>query len=174
MANAPNPMSIATQSQAPSGNTQIEIHGSYLDGVLVPPGMVLTDLFGVPVEVYESLPEWERIEIVGLPVEPSDWLNVGTHADDQGPVGGLMSPRDAAIDRIVRGTPPFGWETQVAPGVARADRGRHLTRAPSSTRSGSTWSRGFAACWTCRRWIRPRPGRSRSTSRRRRRSTAGR
>lgn len=117
LANTPNPMSIATQSQAPSGNTQIEIHGSYLDGVLVPPGMVLTDLFGVPVEVYESLPEWERIEIVGLPVEPADWVNVGTHADDQGPVGGLMSPRDAAIDRIVRGTPPFGWETQVAPGV---------------------------------------------------------
>lgn len=50
---------------------------------------------------------WKPIEIVGLPVEP-DW---GTKYDtsEQGPVDNLMSPRDAAAHRLLRGGPPFGW-----------------------------------------------------------------
>lgn len=50
---------------------------------------------------------WKPLEIVGLPVE-GDW---GTEYDtsDQGPVDNLMSPRDAAAHRLLRGGPPFGW-----------------------------------------------------------------
>ena len=173
LANAPNPMSIATQSKAPSGTTQIELHGSYLDGILVPQGMVLTDLFGVPVDVYESLPEWDRIEIVGLPIEPSEWLNVEPTPMTRGR-SAAMSPRDAAIDRITRGTPPFGWETGGCAGRGRAVVEGTRPKRTSSTRSGSTWSHWLRSVLELRKWSRPRPARSSWTSRRRRHSTAGR
>ena len=52
--------------------------------------------------------DWKPIEIVGLPVDPA-WPGSSYDTSPQGPIAGLMDPRDAAIDRLIRGGPPFGW-----------------------------------------------------------------
>ena len=118
LANAPDEQSVATMSHVQAGDSEVELRGPYLDGVIIHHSMTLTGVVGVPVGAYQALADWEPIEIVGLPVDPVEWSKVGDHADDQGPVGSPMKPRDAAIDRVVRGTPPFGWAAEVKPGVA--------------------------------------------------------
>jgi hypothetical protein len=111
-------LSAVTRSVAPAGTTQVELHAPGIAGLLVPPGMSLNAVAGVTVDDYQAIDGWEEIEIVGLPVDPGKWTGIGDHAQDQGPVGALVAPRDAAVDRLHRGTPPFGWFPLVAPGVA--------------------------------------------------------
>ncbi|MDQ3675643.1 MAG: hypothetical protein M3401_02385 [Actinomycetota bacterium] len=118
LASAPEFWSIATTSHAPAGPTQVELHGPYLNGAVIPSAMSLSGVSGIAVAEYEALPGWEEVEIVGLPVDPSEWGPINDHGAAQGPVSGLMDPRDAAVDRIKRGTPPFGWPVEVQPGVA--------------------------------------------------------
>ncbi|MBE2319354.1 hypothetical protein DVA67_025485 [Solirubrobacter sp. CPCC 204708] len=118
LSNAPSLYSLVTTSHAPGGATSVEIHGGYMNGLLIPSGMSVTGVTGIPVAKYEALPNWQPVEIVGMPVDTS-WSGIGTHFSPQGPVGPpLMSPRDAAISRIDRGTPGFGWDAQVMAGVA--------------------------------------------------------
>jgi hypothetical protein len=111
------PLSIVTRSQVPSGHTTVEMHGADLAGVLLLDGVDLLSVRGVASTAFHDDSEWKPVEIVGLPVDPGDWAGVGDHAADQGLVGALGPPIDAALSRLARGTPPFGWDSQVEAGV---------------------------------------------------------
>lgn len=117
LGNAPKPLSILTWQSVPAGPASLQLAAGRINGLLIPPTMTITDARGSrPRDVAEKL-EWEEIEIVGMPVDGS-WAGVGNHLTEQGPVGALTDPEDAAHQRVLRGTPPFGWHAHVAPGVA--------------------------------------------------------
>jgi hypothetical protein len=75
--------------------------------------------------------DWQLVEIVGLPVdEKQGWGGVGYPLDPQGLVDeGLVAPRDAAFNRLIRGAPRKGWLSPVdkdIPAWERPDEGRFL------------------------------------------------
>ena len=51
---------------------------------------------------------WKPLELVGLPVD-SVWAGTGYDTSPQGPLDNPVSPVDAALQRLDRGGPPFGW-----------------------------------------------------------------
>lgn len=55
-----------------------------------------------------NLPDWEPLEIVGLPV-PDAWGDTPYSLKEQGPVNAPLPPIDAAMRRLVLGAPPVGW-----------------------------------------------------------------
>lgn len=55
-------------------------------------------------------PDWEAVEIVGLPVDAS-WEATGYATIDQGPLDAPRSPVDAALRRLLVGAPRLGWDT---------------------------------------------------------------
>ena len=118
LANPAQPLSIVTRSQVPSGQSTVEVHGAVLAGALFAEGIDLLSVRGVPSSVFHDAAEWEPVEIVGLPVDPGEWAGVGDYATDQGLIGALRPPVDAALSRLARGTPPFGWDANVEAGVA--------------------------------------------------------
>lgn len=59
---------------------------------------------------------WELVEIVGMPVDETDWAAVFDHAQKQGLINQLTDPASAALDRWRRGAPFFGWDDLLAPG----------------------------------------------------------
>jgi hypothetical protein len=117
LGNAPKPLSVLTWLSVPAGTTTIQLAAGRISGLLIPPTMTINDARGSrPRDVAEEL-EWEEVEIVGMPVDGS-WAGVGDHLTEQGLVGALTDPQDAAHQRVLRGTPPFGWHAHVEPGVA--------------------------------------------------------
>jgi hypothetical protein len=56
---------------------------------------------------YANLPDWQPVEIVGLPVDPASAAPYS--AADQGLVSGLTPPADAALQRLQRAGPAAGW-----------------------------------------------------------------
>jgi hypothetical protein len=68
-----------------------------------------------------DLPNWEPIEQVGLPVDAS-WRDTGYDLSDQGPAGApLLSPVDAAYQRLQLGAPRIGWPGVTVNGTALSD-----------------------------------------------------
>lgn len=65
-------------------------------------------------------PNWAQVEVVGLPVDPTDpkWQAQGGMIQPQGLVGALGAPRKAARARFLRGAPFYGWGPQLEPGIA--------------------------------------------------------
>ena len=117
LGNAPSPLSFLTWQQVPAGNDRmVTLRAGRLTGVLVPSNMTIHEVGGVRPQVFAGKDDWEPIEIVGYPVDQS-WAGVGDHATDQGMVSALVSPFDAAVNRIQRGTPPFGWHAMVGGAV---------------------------------------------------------
>ena len=60
---------------------------------------------------------WKPLEIVGLPVD-DPWPGTMYDTGPQGPVDNLLDPRDAAVQRLIRGGPPFGWHPVTETGRA--------------------------------------------------------
>ncbi len=58
---------------------------------------------------FVNSPDWELVEIAGLPVSSPLFDSSGYSLDPQGPVGALTSPVKAAIRRVKEGTPEIGW-----------------------------------------------------------------
>jgi hypothetical protein len=56
-----------------------------------------------------NLPDWEPLEIAGLPVNAS-WAGTGYPTAEQGPLAAPLSPVDAARRRLVVGAPRIGWD----------------------------------------------------------------
>jgi len=61
-------------------------------------------------------PAWKPIERVGLPVDAGDWSGVFGWPKDQGLMGALKSPVEAALDRYNRGAPFYGWPDLIEAG----------------------------------------------------------
>ena len=116
LANAPRPLSLLTWRDVPSGSVTVHLQAGRLNGLLVPPTMTINDARGSDPLEYAEAAEWEPVEIVGMPVDGS-WAGVGDHLTEQGLIGSLTDPIDAALGRVLRGTPPFGWRAHVEPGV---------------------------------------------------------
>lgn len=55
-----------------------------------------------------NLPDWEALEIVGLPVDET-WVDTPYSLKEQGPLAESLVPIDAAIRRLKLGAPPIGW-----------------------------------------------------------------
>lgn len=67
-----------------------------------------------------NLPDWQPIEIVGLPVDET-WADTPYSLDRQGPHDALVEPFEAAMDRLKRGAPPIGWTRLEINGLALPD-----------------------------------------------------
>jgi hypothetical protein len=52
---------------------------------------------------------WRRIEVVGLPLTPDQLNATYYNGGQQGPVGALTDPFDAAVGRLERWGPVLGW-----------------------------------------------------------------
>jgi len=117
LSNAPKALSVLKWDIASAGNDVLRIAAGRINGLLIPNAMGVNNLLGIEPGPFIEAGDWEPIEIVGLPVDPGEWAGVGSHADKQGLIGSLTDPIDAALDRVVRGTPAFGWAAEVEPGV---------------------------------------------------------
>jgi hypothetical protein len=62
----------------------------------------------VPIAAFVNDPGWQLVETVGLPAGDG-FAASGYPLDPQGPVGAEKPPIDAAIARLLRGTPDLGW-----------------------------------------------------------------
>jgi hypothetical protein len=63
--------------------------------------------------------DWQPIELVGLPFSPPQLAATYYNGDQQGPVGALTDPFDAAVGRLKQWGPVLGWAplTGLAPWV---------------------------------------------------------
>ena len=64
-----------------------------------------------------NLPDWEPVEIVGLPVG-DNWADTPYFLKEQGPLGEPLPPIEAAIRRLKLGAPPIGWPDHDLDGLA--------------------------------------------------------
>ncbi len=105
-----------------TGQRQVLLWGTSIVAVAIAsPGPVgVLSVRGITAHDYANSDAWRPLEIVGLPVEPSAWSDVGRHADKQGMVGALTAPDGAARDRLRRGAAPFGWPGTLGPNPAPA------------------------------------------------------
>lgn len=102
----------------PTGGTTVEIGAQAIDGLLVPPTSSISAVRGIPSASLSTAAGWVPHEIVGLPVERTEWGGIGRYGDPQGMVGALVAAPDAAFQRLTRGGPPVGWGPLIAPGQA--------------------------------------------------------
>ncbi len=116
---APTLEKITTFANVGTGSQTITLFGQALTGLLISgTGISITSVRGVPSDTLAAAADWKELEVVGLPVIPAEWANVGDHAQPQGMVTALTDPRTAARQRLERGTPPVGWQPELSPGVA--------------------------------------------------------
>jgi hypothetical protein len=113
---APAMENVVTYLSLGAGTQTIQLSGEVMHGLLISSNVTVTAVRGIACASYSAADDWEKIEIVGLPVDPSQWGGVGQHASNQGLVTALQAPKSAAQDRLFRGTPPVGWEPLLAPG----------------------------------------------------------
>lgn len=119
LADAAQPLSIVAEARLPGGTSSVQLHGSGITGLLFPSTLTIQSIVGVNVDAYHEVGDWEQVEIVGLPLpDDGSWSGVGEHDQPMGLVTELDHPRPAAIARLQRGAPPFGWDPEVASGVA--------------------------------------------------------
>lgn len=67
-----------------------------------------------------NLPDWEPIEIVGLPVDAS-WADSGYDLNQQGPPDNPLRPDEAAMRRLQLGAPRIGWTRLTLNGLPLPD-----------------------------------------------------
>ncbi|MDO9712258.1 hypothetical protein [Paracraurococcus lichenis] len=114
---APRPERFCASAFFPAGGGTFELRAQTIDGVLLPPGATVTAARGVLPGRYANTDGWRLVEVVGLPVGAA-WSGIGQHTRQQGLVTAPTDPVSAAIQRLTRGAPPFGWGPEIAPGVA--------------------------------------------------------
>lgn len=117
LSHEPRLLSFVTWETVAGGNRVVRLRAGHLNGVAVPPGMVVTGAEGSDPHEFVERARWEPVEIVGYPVDRT-WAGVGGHLTRQGLVGDLTDPIEAARRRIARGTPPLGWHAVVGNGAS--------------------------------------------------------
>ncbi len=100
-----------------AGTTTVEITATTITSLAVTPGVTVTAAQGLPPGGYANAPGWAQVEVVGLPVSLPQWSGVGKHGSPQGMIGSFSDAPTAAIARLKRGAPPFGWGPNLAAGV---------------------------------------------------------
>ncbi|MDP9072752.1 MAG: hypothetical protein M3N98_01030, partial [Actinomycetota bacterium] len=101
-----------------AGTQSVDLSGSALDGVLIAGSLAgVTAVRGVTTDDFGLATDWELVEIVGLPVDRAQWGDVADLAAPQGLKAAVGDPRQAAVERLVRGGPPLGWWSFLAAGT---------------------------------------------------------
>lgn len=106
---APWLSNLVAVSPAPGGSATLQLSAGAMDGLIVSSGVTVSAVRGIPTDDLSALAGWEPLEIVGLPVPRPAWNGLGRHADDQGMIGALTTPQQAALQRLQRGAPRLGW-----------------------------------------------------------------
>jgi hypothetical protein len=107
---------VAFQAIA-AGATTIEISAKTILSLSVTPGVTVTAAVGLAPGGYANAAGWTQVEVVGLPVSLAAWSGIGKHGTPQGLIGSFTDAPTAAIARLTRGAPPFGWGPNIAAGV---------------------------------------------------------
>lgn len=100
-----------------NGSSTVQLSSPVIDGLLVEPGMTVTGVHGIETRALSQAAGWTLIELVGIPVKRADWKGIGKHGTPQGMTGALTDAPTAAVQRLTRGAPPFGWGPILAAGV---------------------------------------------------------
>ena len=107
---------ICTFTAFDAGSSTVELAAPVIDGLLVPPGVGVTQVRGILPAFLVSSAGWTLIELVGLPVKQADWSGIGKQGEPQGMTGSLTDAQTAAVRRLERGAPPVGWSPLLAAG----------------------------------------------------------
>jgi hypothetical protein len=102
--------------QAVTGTQNFSFSGTGILSLVVMGNAPITNLRGLDFSKVADDPAWQPFEVVGFPVQPAQWVGVGRWSKDQGMVGALMPPVDAALDRYRRGAPFAGWDDPIEVG----------------------------------------------------------
>jgi len=97
-----------------AGASTVQLAAPVLDGLLVPTGVNVSAVRGIEINALSKAAGWVLIETVGIPVKKAAWAGIGQHGDPQGMVGALVDAPTAAVQRLGRGAPPFGWGPTLA------------------------------------------------------------
>ena len=98
-----------------TGNSTVELTAPAIDGLLVSPGVSVTQVIGI-LPATLSNAGWTLIELAGLPVQQAQWSGIGKQGEPQGITGSLTDAQTAAVSRLRRGAPPVGWGPLLAVG----------------------------------------------------------
>ncbi len=115
---SPSLLNITNIQPLGMGTFTMTLADQVMDGLIVTTGVTITSIRGIKSGEFTEGGGWEKLEIVGLPVDRGDWAGIGNHAAKQGLVAALTTPKDAAGQRLKRGMPLAGWEPELAAGVA--------------------------------------------------------
>lgn len=119
-AGGPGPTSIVAIAAVPaSANQTVLLMASAIEGLLVSNSFVINSISGVRADQLAGAEGWERFERVGLPVKKDDWAGqgIGSHGIEQGMFSALTDAESAALQRLERGAPPFGWAPLIEPAL---------------------------------------------------------
>jgi hypothetical protein len=117
-AGAPLLSNFVTFASVPAGSSVVvELSAPLIEGLIFSPGITVTGVTGIEVGALSQAAGWHPIELVGLPVGKADWNGIGKHGEPEGLTGAFTDAQTAAIQRLKRGAPPFGWAPNLAAGV---------------------------------------------------------
>ncbi len=105
-----NVASAVAVTSAPAGPAQLSL--TVRSGSITYARLVNGTLVGaraVRAATVASEGTWEELELVGLPYDAADWAGLEYDGPKQGMVAALVDPFAAAVERIKRAGPPFGW-----------------------------------------------------------------
>lgn len=87
------------------------IESTEIDGLIIQGSLNITEIKGLPQDWIAQEAGWQKWEIVGLPVVPPEWKNIGKYeTTQQGMITALTDPGTAAMQRLARGGPKLGWQ----------------------------------------------------------------
>lgn len=117
-AGAPFSSDFVGFATVPTGlSVVVELSAPVIDCLVFTSGITVTSVTGIETGALSQAAGWKPIEIVGLPVKQADWNGIGKYGEPEGLTGAFTDAPSAAIQRLTRGAPPFGWAPNVAPGV---------------------------------------------------------
>jgi hypothetical protein len=112
-------VAYATGSNA--GASTITIAGSGMDSALLFAAGTVTAVRGISDDDFANLPDWSRVELVGLPYDEAAFAGSGYSDSPQGLVSAPVAPVPAALRRLKAGAPLIGWSPLIgSSGVAPA------------------------------------------------------
>ncbi|MCC6589314.1 MAG: hypothetical protein IT168_21630 [Bryobacterales bacterium] len=113
-AGAPLVSSIVTLAPLAAGNNVVvRVAAPSIEGLLVSVNCTINAIAGIKTDDLSASAGWEKLESVGIPVKKSDWAGIGNHGVDQGIFGAFTNAQAAAVNRLERGAPPFGWSPKL-------------------------------------------------------------
>ena len=117
-AGAPLASNFVGFATVPAGSSVVvQLSAPLIEGLIFTQGITVNSVTGIEVGALSQAAGWNPIEHVGLPVKQADWSGIGKHGEPEGLTGAFTDAPSAAIQRLTRGAPPFGWAQNLAPGV---------------------------------------------------------